>query len=53
MAIGWTIADIVGIPLDICTLKIHLNSECKFSVEHQRILNPLMQEVVKKRSGWM
>ncbi|XP_049378078.1 uncharacterized protein LOC125842818 [Solanum stenotomum] len=41
-AIGWTIADIVGIPPDICTHKIQLDSKCKPSVEHQRILNPPM-----------
>ncbi|XP_049410604.1 uncharacterized protein LOC125873795 [Solanum stenotomum] len=33
-AIGWTIADIVGIPPRICTHKIRLDSECKPSVEH-------------------
>ncbi|XP_049372515.1 uncharacterized protein LOC125837437 [Solanum verrucosum] len=47
-AIGWTIADIVGIPPGICTHKIRLDNECKPSVEHQRRLNPQMQEVVKK-----
>ncbi|XP_015163825.1 uncharacterized protein [Solanum tuberosum] len=46
-AIGWTIADIVGIRLGICTNKIWLDKECKPSVEHQRRLNPPMQEVVK------
>ncbi|XP_049357004.1 uncharacterized protein LOC125821635 [Solanum verrucosum] len=47
-AIGWTIVDIVGIPPVICTHKIQLDSVCKPSVEHQRRLNPPMQEVVKK-----
>ncbi|XP_049344711.1 uncharacterized protein LOC125809113 [Solanum verrucosum] len=47
-AIGWTIVDTVGIPPGICTHKIRLDSECKLSVEHQRRLNPPMQEVVKK-----
>lgn len=46
--IGWTIADIIGIPLDICTHKIQLEENCTPSVEHQRRLNPPMQEVVKK-----
>jgi len=45
--IGWTIVDIVGIPLDICTHKIQLDSDCKPSVEHQCRLNPPMEEVVK------
>ncbi|XP_049372518.1 uncharacterized protein LOC125837442 [Solanum verrucosum] len=43
-AIGWTIADIVRISPGICTHKIQLDSDCKPSVEHQRRLNPLMQE---------
>ncbi|XP_015158426.1 uncharacterized protein [Solanum tuberosum] len=42
-AIGWTIANIVGIPPGICTHKIWLDSECKPSVEHQQRLNPPMQ----------
>ncbi|XP_075077225.1 uncharacterized protein LOC142163968 [Nicotiana tabacum] len=47
-AIGWTIANIRGIPAVICEHKIQLESETKTSVEHQRRLNPSMQEVVKK-----
>uniref|UniRef100_A0A1U7VK69 Uncharacterized protein LOC104216909 n=1 Tax=Nicotiana sylvestris TaxID=4096 RepID=A0A1U7VK69_NICSY len=47
-AIGWTIADIRGIPAGICEHKIQLESETKPSVEHQRRLNPYMQEVVMK-----
>ena len=46
--IGWTIADIIGIPPDICSHKIQLMPDHKPSVEHQRRLNPPMQEVVKK-----
>ncbi|XP_075076911.1 uncharacterized protein LOC142163514 [Nicotiana tabacum] len=46
--IGWTIADIRGISPRICEHKIQLESETKPSVEHQRRLNPSMQEVVKK-----
>ena len=38
-AIGWTIANIIG---------IQLMPDHKPSIEHQRRLNPLMQEVVKK-----
>ncbi|KAK4707030.1 hypothetical protein R3W88_033417 [Solanum pinnatisectum] len=41
-AIGWIIADIVGISHGICTHKIRLDSECKPSVEHQQRLNPPM-----------
>ncbi|XP_070013108.1 uncharacterized protein [Nicotiana sylvestris] len=47
-AIGWTIADIRGIPPGICEHKIQLENDTKPSVEHQRQLNPSMQEVVKK-----
>ena len=47
-AIGWTITDIIGIPPDICSHKIQLMPDHKPSVEHQRRLNPPMQEVVKK-----
>ncbi|XP_070029571.1 uncharacterized protein [Nicotiana sylvestris] len=47
-AIGWTIADIRGILPGICEHKIQLESETKPCMEHQRRLNPSMQEVVKK-----
>lgn len=48
--IGWSIADIIGIPPGICTHKINLQENCSPSVEHQRRLNPPMQEVVKKEN---
>ena len=53
--IGWTIADIIGIPPGICSHKIQLMPDLKPSIEHQRRLNPPMQEVVKRKSlsGWM
>ena len=47
-AIGWTIPDIIGIPLGIYSNKIKLMPDHKPSIEHQRRLNPPMQEVVKK-----
>ncbi|XP_075096304.1 uncharacterized protein LOC142174413 [Nicotiana tabacum] len=47
-SIGWTIADIRGIPPGICEHKIQLESETKPRVEHQRRLNLSMHEVVKK-----
>ena len=47
-AIGWTIADIIGIPPGICSNKIQLMPNHKPSIEHQRRLNPPMQEVMKK-----
>ena len=48
-AIGWTIADIVGIAPSVCSHKIQLTANCKPSAEHQRRLNPPMQEVVKMK----
>ena len=47
-AIRWTIADIKGISPLICTHKIHLEEDVKFSRQPQRRLNPIMKEVVKK-----
>ena len=47
-AIGWTIADIRGISPSFCMHKILMNDEYKPTVEHQRRLNPIMKEVVKK-----
>ncbi|XP_070009801.1 uncharacterized protein [Nicotiana sylvestris] len=47
-SIGWTIADIRGIPAGICEHKIQLENESKPSVDHQGRLSPSMQEVVKK-----
>ncbi|XP_047257466.1 uncharacterized protein LOC124889561 [Capsicum annuum] len=47
-AIGWTIADIIEIPPKIYSHKIKLNVDHIPSVEDQRRLNQLMQEVVKK-----
>ena len=47
-AIGWTMVDIIGIPPNICSHKIQLMPNHKPSIEHQRSLNPPMQEVVKK-----
>ena len=46
--IGWTIAYIIWIPREICSHKIKLMPDNKTSIEHQRRLNPHMQEVVKK-----
>ena len=47
-SIVWTILDIIGIPPGICLHKIQLMPDHKPSIEHQRRLNPPMQEVVKK-----
>ncbi|XP_075080252.1 uncharacterized protein LOC142165779 [Nicotiana tabacum] len=47
-AIGWTIADIKGISPSFCMHKIFLEDGHCPTVEQQRILNPIMKEVVKK-----
>ena len=44
-----TIAYIIGIPPGVCLHKIQLMPDHKPSIEHQRRLNPPMQEVVKKK----
>ena len=47
-AIAWLIEDLKGISPSICMHKILLNDDAKTSVEHQRRLNPVMKDVVRK-----
>ena len=47
-AIAWSIEDLNGISPSICMHKILLNDNAKTSIEHQRRLNPVMKEVVRK-----
>ena len=47
-AIAWSIEDLKGISTSICMHKILLEDNAKTSVEHQRRLNPVMKEVVRK-----
>ena len=47
-AIAWSIEDLKGISPSICMHKILLNDNAKTPVEHQRRLNPVMKEVVRK-----
>ena len=47
-AIGWTIADIIGIPPNISSHKNRLMPDHKPSIENQRRLNRPMKEVVMK-----
>ena len=47
-AIAWSIGDLKGISPSICMHKILLNENAKTSIEHQRRLNPVMKEVVRK-----
>lgn len=46
-ALGWSIADIIWIPLGICTHNIKLEENDIPSTYHQRRFNPPMQEVVR------
>ncbi|XP_075095107.1 uncharacterized protein LOC142173419 [Nicotiana tabacum] len=47
-AIGWTMSDIKGVSPAFCMHKILMEDGHKPSVEHQRRLNPIMKEVVRK-----
>ena len=47
-AITWSIEYLKGISPSICMHKILLEDNAKTSIEHQRRLNPLMKEVVRK-----
>ena len=47
-AIAWSIDDLKGISLSICMHKILLEENAKTFIEHQRRLNPVMKEVVRK-----
>ena len=47
-SIAWSIEDLKGISPSICMHKILLEETSKPYVEHQRRLNPVMKEVVRK-----
>ena len=47
-SISWSIDELKGISPLICMQKILLEENAKPSVEHQRRLNPVMKEVVRK-----
>ena len=47
-SIAWSIDELKGISPSICMHKILLEENAKSSVEHQRRLNPVMKEVVRK-----
>nr|XP_027076036.1 uncharacterized protein LOC113699884 [Coffea arabica] len=46
-AIGWTITDIKGISLSVCMHRIRFEEDAKSIRQVQRMLNPLMMEVMK------
>ena len=47
-AIAWSIDDLKEIGPSICIHKIFLEDNAKTSIYHQRRLNPVMKEVVRK-----
>ena len=47
-AIAWSIEDLKGISPSICMHKILLEDNAKTSIEHQRRMNPVMKDVVRK-----
>ena len=47
-SIAWSIEDLKGISPSICMHKILLEENKRPTVEHQRILNPVIKEVVRK-----
>ena len=47
-AIAWSIEDLKGISSSICMPKILLEDNIKTSIEHQKRLNPVIKEVVRK-----
>ncbi|GJW56585.1 reverse transcriptase domain-containing protein [Tanacetum coccineum] len=47
-AITWKISDIKGIDPSFCTHKILMEDVFKLAVQHQRMVNPKIHEVIKK-----
>ena len=47
-AIAWSIEDLKGISSSVCMHKILLEENARTYIEHQRRLNPIMKEVVRK-----
>ena len=47
-ALAWSIEDLKGISPSIFMHKILLEDNAKTSIEHQRRLNPVMKEVIRK-----
>nr|GEU73576.1 reverse transcriptase domain-containing protein [Tanacetum cinerariifolium] len=47
-ALAWQLSDIKGIALEFCTHKILMEDDFKPAVQHQRMVNPKIHEVIKK-----
>ena len=52
-AIAWSIEDLKGINPLVCMHKILLKENARTSIKHQRRLNPVMKEVVRKVLKWL
>ena len=48
-AIAWSIEDLKGVSPSICMHKILQDDNAKNSIKHQRRLNPVMKDVVRKK----
>ena len=48
-AIAWSVEDLKGINLSICMHKILMEENARTSIEHQRRLNSVMKEVMRKK----
>ena len=46
--IAWSVEDLKGISPSICMQKILMEENARTSIEHQRRINPVMKEVVRK-----
>nr|GEU33753.1 reverse transcriptase domain-containing protein [Tanacetum cinerariifolium] len=46
-AITWKLADIKGIDLEFCTHKILMEEDFKPAVQHQRMVNPKIHDIIK------
>nr|GEW45579.1 reverse transcriptase domain-containing protein [Tanacetum cinerariifolium] len=51
-AIAWKLSDIKGINPEFCTHKILMEEEFEPTVQHQRRVNPKIQDVIKQEGGF-
>nr|GEW04477.1 reverse transcriptase domain-containing protein [Tanacetum cinerariifolium] len=50
-AIAWKLSDIKGINPEFCTHKILIEDDFEPAVQHQRMVNPKIHDVIKKEGG--
>nr|GFA95537.1 reverse transcriptase domain-containing protein [Tanacetum cinerariifolium] len=51
-AIAWKLFDIKGIDPEFCTHKILMEEDFEPAVQHQRIVNPKIHDVIKNKGGF-